>query len=84
MHLSCPSKQNNITKRQASREGKRRVLRRSPEKVKLESRVMGDYSARFREHNYDHSSSAKEKLDSIFERGRMKTCRSQSLWDYCT
>ena len=53
-----------------------------PDKVKLESRVMGDYSARFGEHNYDHSSS--KKLDSIFERGRMKTCRSQSLWDYCT
>ena len=29
-----------------------------PDKVKLESRVMGDYSARFGEHNYDHSSSA--------------------------
>lgn len=32
-------------------------VKQDPDKVKLESRVMGDYSARFGEHNYDHSSS---------------------------
>jgi hypothetical protein len=33
-------------------------VKQDPDKVKLESRVMGDYSARFGEHNYDHFSSA--------------------------
>ena len=63
MHLSCP--ESSIAFHGALRETKKRETKPSskveafgPDKVKLESRVMGDYSARFGEHNYDHSSSA--------------------------